>query len=217
MKCAYYSLIYYNNVREVQNISSKLITQATQIYYYNLGDKLSYPKICQKTFWIGFKKIINIKKQTYIPPIEIGVCIYIYTHIHIYIYIYIYDFLRKANIFNECTINDNGIILPAYIPKTNKSISHFLITEKQIIDIISKRNANKSQGYDNISVAILQVCPSKVAIPLQIIFQKCISSGTFPNFWKYPNIQHISLLPICGKILEKIILIMYMFFLTIIA
>ena len=27
----------------------------------------------------------------------------------------------------------------------------------------------------------------------------CISSGTFPNFWKYANIQHISLLPICGK------------------
>ena len=113
--------------------------------------------------------------------------------------------MRKANIFNECTINDNGIVLPAYIPKTNKSISHFHITEKQIIDIISKRNANKSQGYDHISVAILQVCLSKVAIPLQIIFQKCISSGTFPNFWKYANIQHISLLPICGKILEKII------------
>ena len=108
-------------------------------------------------------------------------------------------------IINECTINDNGIVLPAYIPKTNKSISHFLITEKQIIDIISQRNANKSQGYEHISVAILQVCPSKVAIPLQIIFQKCISSGTFPNFWKYANIQHISLLPICGKILEKII------------
>ena len=36
------SLIYYNNVREVQNISSKLINQTTQIYYYNLGDKLSY-------------------------------------------------------------------------------------------------------------------------------------------------------------------------------
>ena len=78
MKCAYYSLIYYNNVREVQNISSKLINQATQIYYYNLGDKLSYPKIGQKSFWIGFKRIVNTKKQTYIPPIEIGVYIYIY-------------------------------------------------------------------------------------------------------------------------------------------
>ena len=44
-----------------------------------------------------------------------------------------------------------------------------------------------------------------ISLPLQIIFQKCISSGTFPNFWKYANIQHISMLPICWKILEKII------------
>ena len=67
---------------------------------------------------------------------------------------------------------------------------------------------------------MLQLCPLQVAIPLQIIFQKCISSGTFPNFGKYANIQPIhnkgnrqiknnyrpiSLLPICGKIIEKII------------
>ena len=81
MKCAYYSLIYYNNVRKVQNISSKLINQTTQIYYYNLGDKISYPKIGQKSFWIGFKRVVNTKKQTYIPPIEIGVYIYIYIYI----------------------------------------------------------------------------------------------------------------------------------------
>ena len=63
MKCAYYSLIYYNNVHEVQNISSKLINQAKQIYYYNLGDKLSDPKIGQKPFWIAFNRIVNTKKQ----------------------------------------------------------------------------------------------------------------------------------------------------------
>ena len=34
----------YKNVREMQNISSKLINQAKQIYYHNLGDKLSDPK-----------------------------------------------------------------------------------------------------------------------------------------------------------------------------
>ena len=85
--------------------------------------------------------------------------------------VYICDIFQKANIFNEyfatqCTINDNGSALPAYISKTNTSISHFLITEKQIIDIISKLNANKSQEYDHISVAMLQICPTQVAIPL---------------------------------------------------
>ena len=137
----------------MQNISSKQINQATQIYYYNLGDKLSYPKIGQQTFWIAFKRIVNTKKQTYIPPIEIGVYIYIY-----YIYI-IYDFLRKANIFNECTIKPRWRY-SRYVPRK-----------------------------------LLSLC--------KLFFKNVYSSGTFPNFWKYANIQHISLLPICGKNLRE--------------
>ena len=53
-----------------------------------------------------------------------------------------------------------------------------------------------------------------------MIFEKCLSEGTFPNFWKFANVQSIhkkdsrqiksnyrsiSLLPVCGKILEKIV------------
>ena len=60
----------------------------------------------------------------------------------------------------------------------------------------------------------------EVSIPLQLIFQKCIFSCMFPDYWKYANVQPIhkkgnrqlktnyspmSLLPICGKILEKIV------------
>ena len=67
---------------------------------------------------------------------------------------------------------------------------------------------------------MLKLCASEVAIPLQIIFQDCINSGRFPDCWKYANVQPIhkkanrqiksnyrpiSLLPICGKILEKIV------------
>ena len=90
---------------------------------------------------------------------------------------YISDFLQKANIFNEyfaiqCTINDNGSVLPAHIPKTNKSISHFLITEKQIIDITSKLNANTSQGYDHTSVAMLQLCSTRKLLSLCKLFFK---------------------------------------------
>ena len=60
----------------------------------------------------------------------------------------------------------------------------------------------------------------EVAFPLQIIFQACINSGKFPDCWKYANVQPIhkkenrqiksnyrpiSLLPICDKILEKVV------------
>ena len=67
---------------------------------------------------------------------------------------------------------------------------------------------------------MLKLCASEVAIPLQIIFNDCINSGFFPDSWKYANVQPIhkkenrqtksnyrpiSLLPICGKVLEKIV------------
>ena len=67
---------------------------------------------------------------------------------------------------------------------------------------------------------MLKLCASEVATPLQIIFQDCINCGIFPDCWKYANVQPIhkknnrqiksnyrpiSVLPICGKILEKIV------------
>ena len=81
-------------------------------------------------------------------------------------------------------------------------------------------SSNKAGGCELISVRMLQLCASEVALPLQIIFQKCINTGMFPDSWKYANIQPIheksycqiksnyraiSLLPICGNLLEKIV------------
>ena len=95
---------------------------------------------------------------------------------------------------------------------------HTLKNVEQIVDIIQKYSSKKANGCDEVSVAMLQLCASEVAIPLTLIFQKCITSGTFPNSWKSANVQPIhkkndrqlksnyrpiSLLPICGKILEK--------------
>ena len=77
-----------------------------------------------------------------------------------------------------------------------------------------------AHGYDEISIAMLKLCALAVAKPLNLIFEKCLSEGTFPNFWKFANVQPIhkknsrqiksnyrpiSLLPVCGKRLEKIV------------
>ena len=65
------------------------------------------------------------------------------------------------------------------------------VTKEQIINIINNFSANKAHGYDGISVAMLKLCAPEVATPLQIIFQHCINSGTFPDCWKYANVQPI--------------------------
>ena len=200
------------SVREVQNHTNKLIRGAKRLYYKKLGTKLSDSQIGPKTFWNAFRKISNKKKNTNIPPI-------------IENDVYISNFQHKATLFNEyfaeqCKIHDNGSVLPEKVLRTNASISHFNIDPSSIVDIIRKYNVKKAHGCDEISVAMLQLSPNEIAIPLSLIFQKCISTGMFPDSWKLANVQPvhkkrnrqlktnyrpISLLPVCGKILEKII------------
>ena len=104
--------------------------------------------------------------------------------------------------------------------KTDASLSHVSIRQDQIIDIINNTNTNKANGFDGISVSMLKCCASEIIVPLKIFFADCINTGMFPDTWKYANGQPIhekenrqiksnyipiSLLPICGKILEKIV------------
>ena len=67
---------------------------------------------------------------------------------------------------------------------------------------------------------MIQLCDSVVSKPLAMIFNKCLLTGVFPSDWKKSNVvpihkkgdkqdiknyRPISLLPICGKIFERII------------
>ena len=199
-------------VVETQNQTNKLIKQAKNSYYEKLGNLLSDPSSGEKHFWNAFKKLANKKKTTNIPPI-------------IENDVYITDFLQKASIFNDyfakqCTIHDNGSTLPPLTYRTNSVLSNIVIKQDEIISIILKQNLHKAHGCDNVSMAMLKLCPKEIAIPLTFIFQKCIDTGKFPDSWKLANVQPIhkkndrqlksnyrpiSLLPLCGKIFEKII------------
>ena len=121
---------------------------------------------------------------------------------------------------NNATFTIMAALYRNFVPKQMRRYSLINITADQIKDIIKKYNANKAHGHGGISVAMLQICAAEVAIPLDIIFRKGVSTGMSPNSWKYANVQPIhkkgnrqhksnyrpiSLLPICGKILEKII------------
>ena len=103
---------------------------------------------------------------------------------------------------------------------TDSHLPHITTSEAKISNIILKLNSKKAHGCDEISIAMLKLCTPAVAKPLNMIFDKCLSEGVFPNAWKFANVQPIhkkdsrqiksnyrpiSLLPVCGKILEKIV------------
>ena len=67
---------------------------------------------------------------------------------------------------------------------------------------------------------MLLLCDNSIVLPLKVIFQNILATSTYPNVWKLANVtpifkkgdkqliknyRPITLLPICGKIFEKII------------
>ena len=88
------------------------------------------------------------------------------------------------------------------------------------MDHVKKLNENKAHGHDEISIKLIKICGNAISKPLFIIFKNCISKSYFPKKWIKANVvpvhkknerniisnyRPISLLPICGKLFEKII------------
>ena len=86
--------------------------------------------------------------------------------------------------------------------------------------VIQKLDPNKAHGQYKISIRMIKICGNSVCKSLRKIFEECWRSGTFPLEWKrvnvvpifkkgdkqiYKNYQPISLSPIFGKILERLI------------
>ena len=121
----------------------------------------------------------------------------------------------------QCTPLNNGSKCPSqqYFV-TNERLSSIVFDDQDIIKIIRALNINKSHGHDDISIRMINICDSALAKPLSIIFNNCIKTEIFPYTWKKSNVipvhekndkqlinnyRPVSLLPIFGKMFERII------------
>ena len=88
------------------------------------------------------------------------------------------------------------------------------------MNIIRSLNPNKAHGWDEISIRMIKLSDASLVTPLKIIFMNCLKRGIFPEVWKCANVvpvhkkneknlkvnyRPISLLPIFGKVLEKLV------------
>ena len=203
-------LIALENIRKYV---SDLIIKAKDDYYMNLGAKLHNPLLAKKTYWSLVKTLFNGKKIPVIPPIFFNNQT-------------ITDFKAKANIFNkhfsdQCSVISNNSVLPEnYRPFTNDELKSFDIKEEDISKIIRNLNSSKAHGFDAISIRMLKICDLSVIKPLSYLFKNCLKECIFPEAWKkanvvpifkkgsrqdFKNYRPVSLLPICGKIFERLI------------
>ena len=132
---------------------------------------------------------------------------------------------NKASIFNEyfvqqCSTIQNTSSLPTFLPRINSQLKDIAVNRDKVLKLIRTLDTKKAHGCDEISVSMIKICDSCIVEPLSMIFEKCLSTGLYPSSWKKANIipihkkqsrqskknyRPISLLPIFGKIFEKLL------------
>ena len=197
---------------EYSKFCNYLICSCRESYYSNLGRKLNNSSTSPKVYWSILNRLMNKIKIPTIPPIIVNG-------------LFETDFQRKANLFNnffssQCSIIENGSSLPDFSNYTENCISDIIFCDDDISRIIKNLNPNKGHGFDGISIRMIQLCGDSIIFPLSTIFKTAIKAGVFPDNWKKGNIvpvhkklskqllgnyRPISLLPIFGKVFEKIV------------
>ena len=189
-----------------------LVKDAKEKYLKAQGSKLADKKTNVKNYWSILKQFMNTSKMPNIPPILVGNT-------------YITDFQEKSNYFNEhfakqCSVLETGSQLPNLSLHTQKTLNEVLFQKSDLENVIKNLNPSKAHGWDEISVRMIKLCGISIIDPLYLILTNCVTKGYFPEYWKKANIipvhkknqknilknyRPISLLPIFGKIFERLV------------
>ena len=86
--------------------------------------------------------------------------------------------------------------------------------------MIRALHVSKAHGCDDISIRMIKICDQSIVKSLSIFDQNCLNSRNFSDIWKNSNIvlvhkkvekqivnnyRPVSLQPVCGKILERLV------------
>ena len=182
-----------------------------------MAKRLNDPSASAKSYWTVLKTFYNKRKIPLIPPLFVNNS-------------FVTDFKEKANLFNEffCkqfTSVANDSTLPTLLETPNETLSILEIVAS-IGKIIKALKVNKAHAHDEISIRMLKLCESAITEPLYLIFKNCLSSNTFADVLMkasvipvhkkgdeqvIKNSRPVCLLPICGKIFEKLKCIILLF------
>ena len=86
------------------------------------------------------------------------------------------DFKIKSELFYfhfpaQCTPVKNASTLAKFKYRTDKLLNSFTINENDIFLFIKNLNADKGQGWDNISTRMIQLCGKEKNLSLQLLYK----------------------------------------------
>ena len=123
---------------------------------------------------------------------------------------------------NQCSLINNKSKLPLNRASTATSfLSSVNINESDILNILKSLDNNKAHGYDDTSIRMFKLSYKSTLKPLKLLFADYLPIGILLEQWKKANIvlihkkcdkqliknqRPVFLLPICGKVFERIII-----------
>ena len=162
-----------------------------------------------KAFWKLYK--IVTKRESSIPTISDPISGDEISSSHVKANILNQQFSKNFNYsLSHSTVDPFSV--PSEIP------DDFLCTEDKVFEYLCSLDTKKSSGSDNISALMLKRCAVVIAPSIARLFNKSISTGTFPSAWKFArivpipkggnrkspaNYRPVSILPVLSKLLEK--------------
>ena len=161
---------------------------------------------------VSIKSFFNNKKIPLIPPL-------------FHENKFVTDYKEKVELFNaffakQCSLVNNSSKLPSHLHYlTDNRLSSVSFSQDGIDKIIQNLDPNKAHDHDNISIRMLKICGSSIYKPrwyssnaLTLAFfllnGKRVILFPFTEKEKSKTIENyrpVSLVPFCGKILERLL------------
>ena len=136
-----------------------------------------------KTYWKIMKMLIKSNKgNNCIPPLRNSINDENFDDI-------VYGVEDKCDLLNKyfsliSKLEEENVPLPDFDIKTNNVINEIFVTISAIVDILKIIDPYKASGPHK----MLKISPEKIAIPLQIIFNKSLRQCKYPSSWKNAHV-----------------------------
>ena len=128
--------------------------------------------------------------------------------------------LFPKNFSKNSNLDDSGISLPVFHPRTNLTLRDISVTPKMVKKIITNLDSSKASGPDYIPLVVLEYCEPELSYIVAELFNMCLKYVSFPD-WKVSLVIHvfknvgerstasnyhpISLLFVVSKVFEKLV------------
>ena len=166
---------YLRRLKLLQEDPHNEIEVSKSNYYSRITHKLTHIQKNTKAYWALLKRFLSNKKIPLIPPL-------------FHVNEYVTDFKKKAKLFDsffakQFSLISNGSELSQPSFTTEKRLDTLNFFNNDIEMIIQNLDPNKAHGHDKISICI-KICGKSVCKPLNLIFNQCIDTDSFPLEWK---------------------------------